>query len=101
MSEEGNRSYYTHNNSNDSSNSDEDNLEIKLLMAYENNDVEKEEVTILKAQLECDFKVRQMLQDEVISLKNKQKEELPQVDKEQENEILKLRQQVEEGIKAA
>ena len=42
-----------------------------------------------------------MLQDEVISLKNKQNEELPQEDKEQENEIIKLRQQVEEGRKAA
>jgi len=39
MSEEGNRSYYTLDNSNDSSNSDED---IILLMAYENNGVEKE-----------------------------------------------------------
>jgi len=36
-----------------------------------------------------------MLQDEVISLKNKQNQELPQADKEQENEILKLKQQVE------
>lgn len=45
MYEEGNRSYYTHDNS------DEDNQEIKLLMAYENNDVEKEEVTKLKVQL--------------------------------------------------
>ena len=53
MSEEGNRSYYTHDNSNDSSNSDEDNQEIKLLMAYENNDVEKEEVTRLNVQLEA------------------------------------------------
>jgi len=41
MSEEGNRSYYSHDNSEDLSNSDEDNQEIKLLMAYENNDVEK------------------------------------------------------------
>ena len=39
MSEEGNRSYYTHDKSNDSSNSDED---IRLLMAYENKDVETE-----------------------------------------------------------
>ena len=61
----------------------------------------KEEVTRLKAQLECAFKVCKMLQDEEISLKNKQNEELPQGDKEQENEILKLRQQVEEGRKAA
>ena len=60
----------------------------------------KEEVTRLKAQLECAFKVHQMLQDEVISLKNKQNEKLPQPDKEQENEILELRQQVEEGRKA-
>jgi len=37
ISEEGNRSYYTHDKSNDSSNSDED---IRLLMAYENKDVE-------------------------------------------------------------
>ena len=29
--------------------------------------------------------------------KNKQNQELPQADKEQENEILKLRHQVEEG----
>ena len=55
----------------------------------------KEEVTILKSQLECAFKVHQMLQDEVISLKNKQNQELPHADKEQENEILKLKQQVE------
>jgi len=48
MSEEGNGSNYTHDNSNDPSNNDEDNQEIKLLMAYENNDVQKEEVTILK-----------------------------------------------------
>jgi len=41
-----------------------------------------------------------MLQDEVISLKSKQNEELPQADKEQKKEILKLRQQVEEGRKA-
>lgn len=54
----------------------------------------QEEVSRLKAQLECAFKIRQMLQDEVISLKNKQNEELPKEDKEQENEILKLRQQV-------
>ena len=60
----------------------------------------KEEVISLKAQLECVFRVRQMLQDEVMSLKNKQNEELPQADKEQENEILKLRQQVEEGRKS-
>ena len=38
-----------------------------------------------------------MLLGEVISLKNKQNEAY----KEQENEILKLRQQVEEGRKAA
>jgi len=36
MSEEGNRSYYTHVKSNDSSNSDE---YIRILMAYENKDV--------------------------------------------------------------
>ena len=48
MYEEGNGSYYTHDNSNDSSNNDEDYQNIKLLMAYENNDVEKEEVARLK-----------------------------------------------------
>ena len=45
MSKEGNRSYYTRDKSNNSSNSDED---IRLLMAYENKDVETEEVTRLK-----------------------------------------------------
>jgi len=61
MSEEGNRSYYTHDNSDVLSNRDEDNQEIKLLMAYENNDVEKEEVTRLKDQLETVTRVREQL----------------------------------------
>ena len=56
MSEEVNRSYYTHDKSNDSSNSDED---IRLLMAYENKDVETEEVTRLKEQLESVTIVRE------------------------------------------
>jgi len=62
MSKEGNRSYYTHDKSNDSSNSDED---IRLLMAYENNNVETEEVTRLKDQLETVTRVREQLQDVV------------------------------------
>jgi len=65
MSKEGNGSYYTHDNSNDSSNNDEDNQEIKLLMAYENNVVEKEKVTRLKDQLETITRVREQLQDVV------------------------------------
>ena len=44
----------------------------------------KEEVINLKAQLECAFRVRQMLQEQ---------------NEEKENEILKLRQQVDEGRK--
>ena len=56
MSEEGNRSYYTHDKCNDSSNSDED---IRILMAYENKDVETEEVTKLKEQLETVTRVRE------------------------------------------
>ena len=45
----------------------------------------KEEIISLKAQLECAFRVHQMLQE---------------LNEEQENEILKLRKQVEEGRKA-
>eukprot|EP00253_Pinus_taeda_P004774 PITA_04774 len=62
MSEEGNRSYYTHDKSNDSSNSDED---IRLLMAHENKDVETEEVTRSKHQLETVTRVREQPQDVV------------------------------------
>ena len=43
MSEEGKRSYYNHDDSDGLSNSDEDDQEIKLLMAYENNGLEKED----------------------------------------------------------
>ena len=43
MFAKGNRSYYTHEDSDGMSNSDEDDQEIKLLMAYENNDSEKED----------------------------------------------------------
>jgi len=43
MSEEGNRSYYTHDDSNGLSNSDEYDQEIKLIMAYENNALEEED----------------------------------------------------------
>jgi len=54
--EEGNRSYYTHDDSDSLSNSDEDDDEIKLLMAYENNALEKEdflkEMNQLKINLE-------------------------------------------------
>ena len=57
MYEEDNRSYYTHDNS------DEDNQEIKLLMAYENKDVEPKEVTRLKEKLESVTRVREQLQD--------------------------------------
>eukprot|EP00253_Pinus_taeda_P022515 PITA_22515 len=78
MSEEGNRSYYTHVKSNDSFNSNED---IKSLMAYENKDVETEEVTRLKEQLESVTRNREALE-------------------EQEHEVIELRQQVEEGRKA-
>lgn len=54
------RSYYIHDKSNDSSNSDED---IRLLMEYENKNVEPEEVTRLKEQLESVTRVREQLQD--------------------------------------
>jgi len=40
---EGTRSYYTHDDSVGFSNSDEDDQEIKLLMAYENDALEKED----------------------------------------------------------
>ena len=43
MSTEGNISYYTHDDSDGLSNSDEDDQEIKLLMAYENDALEKED----------------------------------------------------------
>ena len=69
MSEEGNRSYYSHDNSDGLSNNDEDNHGIKILMAYENKDVETEEVTSLKDHLETTTKVREQLQDVVISLR--------------------------------
>eukprot|EP00253_Pinus_taeda_P002323 PITA_02323 len=49
MSEEGNRSYYTHVKSNDSFNGSED---IRSLMAYEKKNAETEEVTKLNEQLE-------------------------------------------------
>lgn len=42
MSIDGNRSNYTHDYSDGLSNSDEDDQEIKLLMAYENDALEKE-----------------------------------------------------------
>ena len=45
----------------------------------------KEEIISLKAQLECAFRVRQMLQE---------------LNEEQEKDIIKLRQQVEEGRKS-
>jgi len=42
MSAEGNRNCYTHVDSDGLSNSDEDDQEIKLIMAYENDALEKE-----------------------------------------------------------
>ena len=116
MSEEGNRSYYTHDDSDGLSNSDEDNQEIKLLMAYENKDVEREEVTRLKDQLETVTRVREQLQDvvkyqsitiqileyKILSLKEdleelkKQNEEALE---EQDHEVLELTQQVEKKEK--
>ena len=54
------RSYYIHDKSNDSSNSNED---IRLLMAYEDKNVEPKEVTRLKEQLESVTRVREQLQD--------------------------------------
>ena len=117
MFEEGNRSYYTHDDSDGLSNSDEDDQEIRLLMAYENNDVEKEEVTKLKVQLEIVTRVREQLQDVVkdqsitiqrlesktFSVKEDLKESKKQNKEaleEQVHEVLELRQQVEEGRKA-
>jgi len=43
MSAKGNKSYYTHDDSDGLSNSDEDDKEIKLLIAYENDSLEKED----------------------------------------------------------
>ena len=43
MFAEGNRRYYSHDDSDGLSNSDEDDQEIKPLMAYENNALEKED----------------------------------------------------------
>eukprot|EP00253_Pinus_taeda_P006450 PITA_06450 len=91
MSEEGNRSFYTHDKSNDSSNSDE---EIRFLMAYENKDVEPEEVTIFKEQLESVTRILSLKED--LKESKKQNEEAPE---EQEHEVIELRQQVEEGRK--
>ena len=105
MSEEGNKSYYTHDKSNDTSNSDEDN---RLLMAHENKGVETEEVTRLKEQLETVTRVREQLSDVVkdhsitiqrlesklFSLKEDLKESKKHNEdalEEQENEVIKLR----------
>eukprot|EP00253_Pinus_taeda_P016555 PITA_16555 len=60
MSEEGNRSYYTHVKSNDSFNGSE---EIRSLMAYDKKNAETEEVTKLNKQLETVTRVREKLQD--------------------------------------
>jgi len=60
MSEEGNRSYYTHVKSNDSFNGSED---IRSLMAYENKNAATEEVTKLNEQLESITRVREKWQD--------------------------------------
>eukprot|EP00253_Pinus_taeda_P029858 PITA_29858 len=78
MSEEGNRSYYTHVKSNDSFNGSE---EIRSIMAYEKKNAETEEVTKLNKQLETVTRNRESLE-------------------EQEHEVIKLKQQVEEGRKA-
>lgn len=75
----------------------------------------KDEVTSLRNELnEKDTTIKKLIEkssyyknfeDEIFCLKedlensNKQNEELPQADEEQENDILKLKQQVEEGIK--
>eukprot|EP00253_Pinus_taeda_P005042 PITA_05042 len=75
MSEEGNRSYYTHVKSNDSFNGSED---IRSLMAYDKKNAETEEVTKLNEQLETVTRNIEAL----------------------ENEVIKLKQQVEEGRKA-
>eukprot|EP00253_Pinus_taeda_P033921 PITA_33921 len=91
MFEEGNRIYYTHEKSNDSSNSDED---IRLLMAYENKDVETKEVTKLKEQLETVIRILSLKED-LKESKKQNKESL----EEQEHEVLELRKQVEEGRK--
>lgn len=105
MFEEGNRSYCTRDKSNDSSNSDED---IRLLMEYENKDVETKEVTRLKEQLESVTRVRVQLQDvvkdqsitiqklelNILSLKEYLKESKKQnkeAIEEQEHEVLELR----------
>jgi len=60
MSEEGNRSYYTHVKINDSFNGSKD---IRSLMAYDKKDAKTEEVTKLNEQLESVTRVREKLQD--------------------------------------
>eukprot|EP00253_Pinus_taeda_P036315 PITA_36315 len=92
MYEKGNRSYYIHDKSNDSSNSDED---IRLLMAYENKNVEPEEVTRLKEQLESVTRILSLKED--LKESKNHNEEAPE---EQEHEVIELRHQVEEGRKA-
>jgi len=111
MSEEGNRSYYTHVKSNDSFNGSED---IRSLMAYDKKNAEIEEVTKLNEQLETVTRVREKLQDivkdqnitiqslesKIFSLKEDLEKSKEQNIEALEHEVIKLKQQVEEGRKA-
>ena len=66
------------------------------------NEINDQSIAIKRLQYRSSYYIS--LEAEILSLKedleNKQNEELPQANEEQENEILKLRQQVEEGRKA-
>jgi hypothetical protein len=89
---EGNRrSYYTHEDSDGLSNSDEDDQEIKLLMAYENDALEEEdflkEITQLKICLEE--------KDTVIDTLTHQLTEKGKHNEKLECEVVSLRKELE------
>ena len=89
--EESNRSYYTHDDSDGLSNSDEYDQEIKLFMAYENNDSEKEDFLKEISQL----KISLAEKDTVINTVTHQLTEKDKHNEVLECEVVSLRKQLE------
>lgn len=91
MSKEGNRSYYTHDDSDGLSNGDEDDQEVKLLLAYENNGSEKKDFLKEISQL----KINLAEKDTVINTVTHQLTEKDKHSEVLECEVVSLRKELE------